>query len=232
MKAVILAGGAGTRLRPLTFSIPKALLPVGKNPILDIILKNLKKYRIEEVILSIGYHGEIIQAFCTDGSKYGMSIKYISEEKPLGTAGPLSLMRDCFEPNDDLLLMNGDIYTELDFQDLITYHKKGGYSMTIAYKDFEYQLPYGVLIMENNRLSKIIEKPQTLHKISSGIYILNAWVLEYIPHNTFFTMPELINILLEKNEQIGAYNIKEFWLSIEQIKDFDEALEELNKIKS
>lgn len=232
MKAVILAGGKGTRLRPLTFSIPKPLLPIGENPILDTILKNLKKYGIEETILSIGYHGEIIQAFCGNGSKYGMLVKYVNEEKPLGTAGPLSLMRDCFEPDDDLLVMNGDIYTDLNFQDLINHHKRGNYSLTIAYKDFEYQSPYGVLVIENNKLSKIVEKPKTLQKISSGIYILNASLLDYIPYNTFFTMPELINTLMEKNEQIGVYNIKEFWLGIEQIKDLDEAVGELNKIKS
>ncbi|MFZ5993884.1 MAG: sugar phosphate nucleotidyltransferase [Thermodesulfobacteriota bacterium] len=231
MKAVILAGGKGVRLRPLTFSIPKPLLPVGENPILDIMLSNLKKSGINEVILSIGYQGEIIQAFCADGSKYELSIRYINEDKPLGTAGPLSLMLDCFDPEDDFLLINGDIYTHLVFQDLIEFHKKGRYSLTVAYKDFEYQSPYGVLVIEGDKLSGIVEKPKTIYKISSGIYVLNASVLNCIPHDMYFTMPELINVLLQEGREIGTYHIREFWLGIEQIKDFDKALAELNKVE-
>ena len=231
MKAVILAGGKGTRLRPLTFSIPKPLLPIGETPIIDVALKALKNYGVKEVFISIGYHGEIIKAFCGDGSKYGLSISYYCEDKPLGTAGPLSLMYKAFSKDDVFILMNGDIYTDLNFQELIGFHKNGEYALTIAYKEFEYQSPYGTLSFKNNRLSKIIEKPKTLYNISSGIYILNASVIDNIPQNEFYTVPELINVLLENKEEVGVFKINEFWWSIEQIHDFEKVLTEIKKVR-
>ena len=122
MKAVVLAGGKGTRLRPLTFSIPKPLLPIGEKPILEIILKNLKKSGITEVIISVGYQGQLIKAFCDDGARFGLAVKYVDEEKPLGTAGPLSLMRGCFDDGEEFILMNGDIFTQLNLSSMIDYH--------------------------------------------------------------------------------------------------------------
>ena len=156
MKAVVLAGGKGTRLRPLTFSIPKPLLPIAEKPILEIILKSLKKFGITEVIISVGYQGELIKAFCADGARFGLSVKYVDEEKPLGTAGPLSLMRDCFSEGKEFILMNGDIFTQLNFSKMIDYHKKGKYCITIGYRTYEHKLPFGVLELEGNKLCSIV----------------------------------------------------------------------------
>jgi len=227
MKAVVLAGGKGTRLRPLTFSIPKPLLPIAEKPILEIILKNLKKFGITEVIISVGYQGELIKAFLADGTRFGLD-----EEKPLGTAGPLSLMRDCFGEGEEFILMNGDIFTQLDFSRMIDYHKKGKYCITIGYRTYEHKLPYGVLELEGDKLCGIVEKPSTTFNVSAGIYVLDSSVIDFVPDNTFFTMPELVNKLLEKKRHIGAYRIEEYWLGIENIGHFNEAIKELSKLES
>ncbi len=232
MKAVVLAGGKGTRLRPLTFSIPKPLLPIDEKPIIEIILKNFEKFGITEVIISIGYQGELIKAFCGDGTKFGLSVKYVDEEKPLGTAGPLSLMRDHFNKRENFILMNGDIFTQLDFSKMVNYHKNGNYCMTTGYRTYEHKLPFGVLELKNGKLCGIVEKPSTTFNVSAGIYVLNASILDLIPDNTFFTTPELANKLLEEKRNIGAYLIEEYWLGIENIGNFNEAIKELNKLKS
>ena len=232
MKAVILAGGRGTRLRPLTFSVPKPLLPIGEKPILEIILKNFKKFDITEIIISVGYQGELIKAFCGDGSKFGLSIKYVDEEKVLGTAGPLSLMRESFRQGEEFILMNGDIFTQLDFASMINYHKKGKYCMTVGYRLYEHKLPFGVLELEGNKLCGIIEKPGTKYNVSAGIYVLNESVIKLVPDNYFFTIPELVNKLLEAKYNIGAYHIEEYWLGIENFDHFDEAIKELNRLES
>ncbi len=232
MKAVVLAGGQGTRLRPLTFSIPKPLLPIAEKPILEIILQNFKKFGITEVIISLGYQGELVRAFCGDGSKFGISVKYVDEEKPLGTAGPLSLMRDSFSEGEKIVLMNGDIFTQLDFSKMIHYHNDGNYCMTIGYRTYENKLPFGVLELEDSKLRGIVEKPSTMFNVSAGIYVLDASVLDFVPDNTFFTMPDLANKLLEKKHPIGVYCIEEYWLGIENIGHFNEAIKQLDKLES
>jgi NDP-sugar pyrophosphorylase family protein len=232
MKAVVLAGGKGTRLRPLTFSIPKPLLPITEKPILEIILKNFRKFGITEVIISVGYQGELIKAFCADGARFGLSVKYVDEEKPLGTAGPLSLMRDCFTDGEKFILMNGDIFTQLNFSKMIDYHNKGEYCITIGYRTYEHKLPFGVLELEGTKLCGIVEKPSTTVNVSAGIYVLDASIIDFIPDNTFFTMPDLANKLLEEKRRIGAYRIEEYWLGIENIGHFNEAIKELNKLES
>lgn len=232
MKAVILAGGRGTRLRPMTFSVPKPLLPIGEKPILEIILKNFKKFNITEIIISVGYQGELIKAFCGDGSKFGLSIEYIDEEKALGTAGPLSMIRDRLSEGEEFILMNGDIFTQLNFTSMINYHNKGKYCMTIGYRHYEHKLPFGVLNLEGDKLSGIIEKPGTTFNVSAGIYILDESVIDLVPDNSFFTIPELANKLLETKRNIGAYLIQEYWLGIENIDHFEEAIKELSKLEA
>lgn len=230
MKAVILAGGLGTRLRPLTFSIPKPLLPVGEKPILEFIFEHLRKFAIEEVILSTGYQSELIRAFCGNGSKFGVRIDYVKEESPLGTAGSLSLMRKRFSENETFVLMNGDVVTRLDFSKMIRYHSLNKCELTIGFTKFEYKSPFGVLEIEAGRLKNILEKPSKTYDVSAGIYVLNSSVLEFIPHNTFFTVPSLAKELLRAGKKVGTYHIEEFWVGIEHIDQFDEVLKELSKI--
>jgi len=232
MKAVVLAGGRGTRLRPLTFSVPKPLLPIGEKPILEIILKNFKKFGITEVIISVGYQGELIKAFCGDGTKFGFSVDYVDEEKPLGTAGPLSLMRNFFVEGEQFVLMNGDIFTQLDFSRMIDFHKRESHCMTIGYRAYEHKLPFGVLELDGNKLCNIVEKPGMSFNVSAGIYVLDASAVDVVPDSTFFTMPELATELLKRKRRVGAYLIEEYWLGIENIGHFNEAINELNKVES
>src|SRR5712692_1407087 len=144
MKAVILVGGLGTRLRPLTFSIPKSLLPVGEKPVLRIIIDQLKRSGITELILATGYQAELIQTFCGDGSKFGVRISYVHEHKALWTAGPLSLVRNRLGKKEHFLLMNGDIVTELDFRHFIISSKENGCDLTVGYTKYLYRSPFGV----------------------------------------------------------------------------------------
>src|SRR5579862_7345263 len=145
MKAVILVGGLGTRLRPYTFCIPKPLLPFGEKPILQVIIEQLKRHGIDEVILATGYQAELIHAFCGDGSKFGVEVSYIHEQQALGTAGPLGLIRDRIGPDELFILMNGDIVTDLDFAALAAFAERRDFDVTVAYTRLAYQSPYGVL---------------------------------------------------------------------------------------
>ncbi len=231
MKAIVLAGGKGTRLRPMTFSIPKPLLPIAEKPILEIILQNFKKFGIDEVIISLGYQGELIKAFCGDGKKFGLKVNFVDEDKPLGTAGPLSLMKDYFDRDETFVLMNGDIFTQLDFAKMIDYHKKAQNKLTIGYRKYEHKLPFGVLKLDADMLTGIMEKPATKYNVSAGIYILNSSIIELVPDNSFFTMPDLAEALMKKSQRVGAYNIEEYWLGIENIGHFNEVIKELEKLE-
>jgi len=170
--------------------------------------------------------------FKIEGKKFGLSVKYIDEEKPLGTAGPLSLMRNYFSKDEDFVLMNGDIFTQLNFSKMIDHHKNAGYRMTIGYRTYEHKLPFGVLEIENAKLCGIVEKPSTNFNVSAGIYVLNSSIIDFIPDNAFFTIPDLATKLLEKKHSVGTYHIQEYWLGIENIGHFNEAIKELNRLES
>src|SRR5579864_4307224 len=150
MKAVLLVGGQGTRLRPLTFSIPKPLLPIGETPILKIIIERLRDAEISEIILATGYQAELIQAFCGDGSKFGVTVGYVKEERPLGTAGPLSLVRDQIAADEYFILMNGDILTNIDFRAFMEFAHSHRYDLTVGYTTYTYRSPFGVLAVRED----------------------------------------------------------------------------------
>ena len=225
MRAVLLAGGLGTRLRPLTFSIPKPLLPVGEKPILEIILDRLKEFGFREFILSVGYRAELIETYFGDGTRFDAEIHYLKEEKPTGTAGPLHLLRQGFDIADDetFLLMNGDVLTELDFHRFIDAHKSGAFELSVGVKEIERQLPYGVLEIENRLVRRIVEKPVSRHLISAGIYLLQGSVLPLVPADTYFTLPDLVERLVAENRRVGSHLIREFWLAVEHPDDMEEA---------
>ncbi|OGS34518.1 MAG: hypothetical protein A2474_03935 [Elusimicrobia bacterium RIFOXYC2_FULL_34_12] len=220
MKAVIMAGGQGTRLRPFTFSIPKPLLPITEKPILELIIRKLHSMKINEIILAIGYGAELIKAYFGNGNKFNVKIRYIQETKILGTAGPLKLIKGL---NDPFLVMNGDIITKLNFLDMFEYHKKNNADMTIAAKKYINQLPFGTLTTNGNFIHDIKEKPTSKHLISTGIYILSPKVLNLIPNDTFFTMPDLIKSLIKIKKKVIKYEFEEYWLAIEQIEQLEEA---------
>lgn len=225
MKAVILAGGLGTRLRPLTFSIPKPLLPVGEKPILEIIITKLKRFGFKEFIFAVGYKAELIETYFQDGSKFDVKISYIREKKPSGTAGSLALLKEqlCFIPRESFLLMNGDILTNLNFYKFIKYHKDGDFDMTIGTKKIRQKLSYGVMKVNDGYVRKIEEKPVFTYDVSAGIYIMKSSVLHDIPKRGFYTIPQLVRKLISQDKKVGCYYIKEYWLALEQFHHVEKA---------
>jgi NDP-sugar pyrophosphorylase family protein len=228
MKAVVLVGGLGRRLRPFTFSVPKPLLPVGDTPVLELIIRSLSQSGIDELILATGYQAELIRAFCGDGSRFGVAISYIHEHEPLGTAGPLALLKDRISPDEQVLLVNGDIITHLDFRELVQFADARSFDLTIGYTTYVYQSPFGVLSVENDQVVDIVEKPAVDYAISAGIYAVRAAALDVIPDaGGFFTVPELAHELLARGRSVGAFHIRDFWLGMEHMESFDQAVREL-----
>jgi NDP-sugar pyrophosphorylase family protein len=228
VKAIVLVGGLGTRLRPLTFSIPKPLLPVGEKPILQIIIEQLRDAGIREIILATGYQAELIHAFCGDGSRFGVSVSYVHEEQPLGTAGPLSLVRDRIGPDEFFILMNGDILTKMSFAEFIETGIRNDWDLTVGYTTHLYKSPFGVLTIDNGLVNGVVEKPSHEYSISAGIYCLKAATLAQVPDARFFTVPELIQELLGARKKVGAFHITEIWIGLESISHFEDAVKELN----
>jgi NDP-mannose synthase len=229
MKAVLLVGGMGTRLRPLTFSIPKPLLPVGERPILQIIIEQLRGAGFDEIILATGYQAELIHAFCGDGSRFGVSVTYVREEVPLGTAGPLSLVRARIAPGEYLLLMNGDILTEADFGALVATARARQWQLGVGYTTYVYTSPFGVLSIRDGRVEGVVEKPSQEYLISAGIYCVSAEALAFVPDGKFFTVPDLIRALLAAGRSVGAWHIRESWIGLESVEQFEEAVRRLSE---
>lgn len=224
-----MAGGMGTRLRPLTFSIPKPLLPVGEKPILEVILSKLKAHGLTDIILAVGYKSELIKTYFQDGKKFGVNIKYFEEKEKLGTAGPLRQIKEEFGISEPILIMNGDILTQLDFNKMIEFHKKNKADFTIGTREHVSKSPFGVIHLEGNKVKDIREKPETTLNVSAGIYVINPSLIDLIPKNSFYTIPELILSALKQEKNVLSYSIREYWLAIEHLKHFDEAYQEKAK---
>ena len=232
MKTIIIAGGLGVRLRPLTYTIPKPLLPLGEKPILEVILSNLSFFGIRDIILSIGYCGDLIRAYFRDGSKFGVHIEYVEENEPLGTAGPLELVREKFalRQEEPLLLMNGDILTKLNFPKMIDHHFNEANELTIATRTHEMHPGFGVVKVNGNGVvQNITEKPTFSYEISAGIYVLQPSVIEIVPKGIRFDMPDLIGALITNGKKVGAYHFNEYWQSLDQLSDLEDALPYIQK---
>lgn len=224
MKVVILAGGLGVRLRPLTYAIPKPLLPIGERPILEDILLKLKSFGFEHFIFAVGYRWELIQTYFRDGAQWGVTIQYVREDSPLGTAGPLVLVGQqvAFELGESFLLMNGDLLTKLDFGRFFTFHAEQKNDITIATRTYESRLPYGEVAVTGSQVTRITEKPTTLHEINTGIYAVRSSILDEVPPGPS-DIPHLVNLLLERGKRIGTYHFTEYWLPVDRLSDLEEA---------
>jgi NDP-sugar pyrophosphorylase family protein len=229
MKVIILAGGKGTRLAPYTTVFPKPLMPINGYPILEIVVRQLASYGFDEIIMSVGHLSELIKAFFGDGKKFGVKIKYSREDKPLGTAAPLTLLKDLPE---NFLVMNGDVLTTIDYRKFMQYHNEHKGVVTIAMHKKEINIDLGVMEFSNGKvLTKYIEKPTINYKVSMGIYVFNKTVLTYIPSNTYFDFPDLIKILLKKGKRIVCYPSNDNWLDIGRHEDYQKASEEFMRHK-
>jgi NDP-sugar pyrophosphorylase family protein len=224
VKAIILAGGLGTRLRPLTFAIPKPLIPVGERPILEILVENLKAHGVTDIYLAVGYRADLIQLYFQDGRQFGISIHYSHEEKRLGTAGPVRLIRDRFGIAEPVLLMNSDIITKLNFHDFYQLHLREAASLTVGIRPYEYVVPYGVVEVEQGEIRSVEERPRLSFHISCGIYVVSPHVLDLVPEDRFFDMPDLIRVAIRSGHKAIGYPIREDWVAIESLGDLtDEA---------
>ena len=229
MKAVILAGGLGTRLKPYTTVFPKPLMPIGESPILEIIIKQLKAKGFNDITLAVGHLSELIMAFFNNGSKYGLKIEYSKEEKKLGTAGGLGLLKNKLE--DDFLVMNGDVLTGLDFSEFLEFHKETGSIATIALNRRNVDIDFGVVELDENRtLIGYIEKPKIDYLVSMGVYAFNESILEYIPSHEYLDIPDLMKRLLSEGEKVNGFIHDGYWLDIGRPDDYIKANEDIQKI--
>jgi NDP-sugar pyrophosphorylase family protein len=215
----------GVRLRPLTYAIPKPLLAVNEKPILEEIILRLAQHGIDQLVLAVGYRADLIEAYFQDGASLGVRIAYVREKDALGTAGPLALVRQAFrlDPEQPVLVMNGDILTDLDFGDLLRAHSASGCEMTVVARTYVAQLPYGVLQIEDGRIRGVVEKPSSTHQVSAGIYALQPSAFDAVPDGAYLDMPDLIERLVAAGRPVGAYCFDGEWLAVEQVEQLQDA---------
>lgn len=218
---VLMVGGLGTRLQPLTNDLPKPLLKIGEKPILETIIENFAKYGFVNIILCVNYKGNMIEDYFGDGSSYGVNLTYVTEDKRLGTAGALSLLKD--KPTQPFFVMNGDLLTNINFEHMLNFHETNNASATMSVREIETQIAYGVIETENNRITSIREKPIQKILVNAGIYILEPEVLEYVPKNDFFDMPTLYEILIQNKKNVLSYLNSGYWIDIGQLEDYKKA---------
>ena len=227
-RVVLMAGGLGTRLRPLTQDTPKPLLKVGNKPILETIIENFAKYGFVNITISVNYKADMIKEYFGDGSALGVNIDYIEESKRLGTAGALSLIKE--RPQEPFFVMNADLLTNVNFEHLLDFHLIERSVATMCVREYDYQVPYGVIETKGSLITSIEEKP--LHKffVNAGIYMLSPQVFEYIPKNEFYDMPTLFEDIIAEELKCISFPIHEYWLDIGRMEEFEQAQNEYSEI--
>ena len=225
---VLMVGGLGTRLRPLTNDTPKPLLKVGNKPILETIIESFSRYGFKDFILSINYKSEMFENYFGDGSTLGVNITYIHERKRLGTAGALSLMQGKLQ--EDFFVMNGDLLTNINFDYLLKFHKESDAKATMCVREYDFQVPYGVVDIADGVVKSIVEKP--IHKffVSAGVYMLSPSTLSNIPKDTFYDMPTLFEKLIKLEEKTVSFPLREYWLDIGRIEEYEKANMEYDEV--
>lgn len=225
----LMAGGFGTRLSPLTKTCPKPLLKVGDCPILERTLTHCIKSGFVNFYISTHYLPEMIQEYFGDGKKWGVSITYVHEQAPLGTAGALGLLPDN-TPNLPIIVINGDILTTIDIQNLLNFHNTEESIATMCVSEYEYQIPYGVIQGRDGKISHIDEKPKHRIHINAGIYVLDSHVVKNIKKNRRVDMPELLDSLINKQQTVSMFPIHEYWLDIGSKTDFSQAQKDIQTL--
>src|SRR5574341_319971 len=229
MKAVVLAGGKGTRLAPYTKILPKPLMPIGDMPILEVLLRQMKHAGIEEVIMTVGHLAELMHAFFKDGNQWGLQISYSLENSPLGTAGPISLIRDL---DQTFLVTNGDVLTTLDLSELIAFHQAQGATATIAVHRRQVKIDLGVVQLDRNScINGYIEKPTYDYVVSMGIYVFEPRVLDFIPHNQYLDFPDLVLELIAAGEKVVAFPFDGYWKDLGRPDDYEQAAEDFFRMQ-
>jgi len=223
---VLMAGGFGKRLRPLTDDTPKTLLKVGTKPILEIILDQFINSGFHKFFISIQYKAEAIRAYFGDGSRWGVHIEYMHEAQPLGTAGSLGLLPTGI-PNLPIVIMNGDLLTKVNFGRLLQFHHEQGGAATMCVRKYDFQVPYGVVESEGQRISKIVEKPIHSFFVNAGIYVLNPEVVRLVDGINYLNMPTLLEGQIDKGGQVNMFPLHEYWLDIGQMNEYEQAQKDI-----
>ncbi len=230
MKAVILAGGRGTRLAPYTYVLPKPMMPVGEHAVLEILLRQMKRAGINHVVLTVGHLAGLMQAFFQDGAQFDLDVTYSFEPKPLGTAGPLALI-----PNLEktFLVSNGDVLTTLDINALMTFHKQQGGMCTIAMHERKVKVELGLIRHEEdtNRITDYIEKPAYDFHVSMGMYVFEPEVLNYIPAGEYLDFPDLVHRLLDAGESVFGYHFDGYWMDLGNPEDYAQANQDFERMR-
>jgi len=225
----LMAGGFGTRLQPLTDHTPKPLLTVGNKPILETILDQFIEAGFHNFYISTHYKAEMLREYFGDGTDWDVTISYIHENKPLGTAGALGLLPDGV-PDMPVLMMNGDLLTKVDFSELLQFHMENGGEATMCVREYDFQVPYGVITANDHKVGSIVEKP--IHKffVNAGIYVLSPEIIKKVDGNCFLDMPHMLQQHIDVDGQVNMFPVHEYWLDIGQMEQFEKAQSDCERI--
>jgi dTDP-glucose pyrophosphorylase/predicted transcriptional regulator len=227
-KVILMVGGLGARLYPLTKDTPKPMLKVGNKPILHTIVDGFSSYGYVEVIMCVNYKADAIKSYFGNGEKFGIKIEYVLEEDRMGTAGALSLLSS--RPKEPFFVMNGDLLTNINFESLQDYHVSQDAMATMCVREYDFEVPYGVVNIEGNKIISIIEKPTQKFFVSAGIYMLSPDALGLIPNRQYYDMPTLFDKIIERNETIVSFPIHEYWLDIGRLNEFEQANKDYSEV--
>ena len=223
-RVILMVGGLGTRLRPLTQDMPKPMLKVGNKPILQTIVEKFAEYGFVNITMCVNFNASIIRDYFGDGKEFGVNIDYVLEEKRMGTAGALSLLKE--RPSEPFFVMNGDLLTNVNFEHIFNYHMINKATATMCVREYDYEVPYGVVKMNDNKITAIAEKPVQKFFVSAGIYMLSPEILDLIPKNEFYDMPALFEKLIKLSKNVISFPIREYWLDIGRMEEYQRANEE------
>lgn len=229
-RVVLMAGGLGTRLRPLTEELPKPMLPVGDKPLLELIIQNFVNQGFRKFDISVNYRREIIQGYFGDGERFNCEIGYVVEEARMGTAGALTLLPQ--RPSEPFLVMNADLLTSVNFVTMIEHHKAYSALATLGAREYTIEVPFGVIGCEGEQLVEIVEKPVHRHLVNAGIYVLSPEALDYLQPGVPADMPDLFQRLMAAGQRASVFPLREYWLDIGAFSDLERAREEISDIFS
>jgi len=227
-RVILMVGGLGTRLRPLTQDTPKPMLKVGNKPILQTIVEKFAEYGFVNITMCVNFNASIIRDYFGDGKEFGVNINYVLEQKRMGTAGALSLLKE--RPSEPFFVMNGDLLTNVNFEHIFNYHMLNKTTATMCVREYDYEVPYGVVKMNDNKIIEIAEKPVQKFFVSAGIYMLSPEILDLIPQDEFYDMPTLFEKAIAQNKNVISFPIHEYWIDIGRLEEYQKANEEYAKI--
>ena len=225
----LMAGGFGTRLHPLTRDTPKPLLKVGSKPILEMIIEQFISYGFHNFYISTHFKSEQIKSYFKNGERHNININYVHEDAPLGTAGSLGLLPDNL-PDLPIIVMNGDLLTKVDFKNLLDFHNDNNAEATMCVREYDFQVPYGVVEIDNYSIKEIKEKPVHTFFVNAGIYVLDKTLINKVDSNTYLDMTDFLEKELDSNDGVSAFPIHEYWLDIGKIEEYEKANRDVNTV--